>query len=612
MRFTTLLNCYVTGSHTVKSYCYSLGDDKTSSNESCMKQLSSEGQKKTAGRTDTTFIRLVTYGQLSMARHDWFHLGIYLFLVLAFSLSMVSNSDGQSNTLFTFNPNHISFTQEKLERFLRCLCTARTSTCQQDYRLTERALYYTAHRDVRSENISSSKEVSDTFRCRPGAFTPTMAFIDCVRSPDSAVLCEKEHFCQPYFVNLNYDGCDSKCINIWWVAREVKVTNVAGYPAFVGGSCKPSRNSSGAGNNDSNNDVRNNDCNNDAGINDCNNHVSINDCNNDTGKNGGNNNVGNSHDTDTTGLLVAAAVGWIFFALLAGSVLAFLYCWRCRKEFVIHKISQSEQKNTKFVASQSRSLPNTDGEDQPYSQHGRENVNKNNGHSNGYIDYNEVDDVYTVIDDEQTPGVKKRNAKINGAKPGNKKVLPDSPYFTLEPNEIEGNSQTAKNSYLPMMITGGDVSQNNKLSTEAANGQSNGVKPANKEVLPQSPYFTLEPDEISEGNSQTAKLSTEATDAYSRLQAGRSAADPQMTKSAMLTYNRPSDTLDNNDQGRIDPERAGNAENVVKRSVDPYNLASTVYDERGIREPAVIKELPQLLKADSSLLTTEPNTDIVL
>ncbi|GFO07868.1 hypothetical protein PoB_003437300 [Plakobranchus ocellatus] len=341
-----------------------------------------------------------------------------------------------------------------------------------------------------------------------------------------------------------------------------------------------------AGNNDDNNDAGNNDAskngagNYDAHYNDNNNDAGDNDENNDASKNNSNNDAHNSDEADTTSLMVAAAGGWLLFGLLAGSVFIFLFCWKCRKAFVIHRRNQSELKNSKFVASRNGPLPNTYGKDQSSSKHGRGNENKNNGHSNGYTDYNEINYVYNVIDDEQISGVKKRNAKTNGARPGNKKVLPHSPHFTLESDENEGNSQTAINGHLPTMISGGNVSQRNKLSTEAADAKMNGIKPVNKKVLPQSLYFILEPDEVSEGNSQAVKLSTETTDAYSRLQTGRSAADPQMTKSAMLIYNRPLDTLSINDQGGIDPERPGHAEDSVTRSVDPYNLASAVYDER--------------------------------
>ncbi|GFO07878.1 hypothetical protein PoB_003438300 [Plakobranchus ocellatus] len=436
----------------------------------------------------------VTFGHLSMARHDWFHPGLYLFLILAISLSMLSISDGQENPVFMFHPYTIEFTQERLERFLGCLCTARTSTCRQNYSLTRRALYYTAQGNARRGNILASEEISNTFRCYPGAFTKTKAFIYCERSSDPSDECDNKQSCYPHTVRPEYDECNFKCINIWWGNFTFSTKHFVGYPEIIPGSCEPSGNSPSIDNTHPGNEDK-------------------------------------SDDTDSTGLMVAAALGWLFFALLSGSVLAFLYCWKCRTTFVISRRNQSGQK---FVASRNCSLPNTYGNHQPTSQHGRENVNKNNGQKTGYTDYNETNDDYTVIDDEKMPSVKKGNVKTNDAKPKNKRVLPHSPYSTVEPNEIsEGNSQTSKNGHLPKTITGGDVSHRNKLSTEAA-------------------------------------------DAYSRLQTGRLAADPQMTKSVMLTYNRPSDTVSINDQGSIDPERPG----AVNGSVHPYNLASAVHDEQ--------------------------------
>ncbi|GFO07863.1 hypothetical protein PoB_003436800 [Plakobranchus ocellatus] len=662
---------------------------------------------------DKCYNKEVRRANLNMTRCNWFHPGVFLPVVIAVSLSMVRTSDGQNDTVLKFNGAYsIAFSTENLRRLLECMCKAKTYKCDHYYDLktTNNKNYYVPKEEVKSEDkMLASEEDQNTFRCHPGVFTPIDAFVSCVRSSNSSVDCENEQLCETYFVNLDYEGCDSKCINIWWVAREVEITNVAEYPAFVAGSCEPSGSSSSAGNNDGNNGTANNDGNNgtanndgknvtanndggkngtvnndgknDAANNDVNNGTVNNDggkngtvnndgqngtanndgnnegkngtanndgnnegnygtanndgkngtenndgnnegnygtanndgknstenndgnnegkngtvnndgknstanndgnnesnngtanndgkngtenndgnngtvnddggkngtvnnnVNNDTANNDGNNgtdnNDGKSDDTDTTGLMVAAALGWLFFALLAGSVLAFLYCWKCRKTFVIHRKNQREQKKTKFVVSQNRSLPNTYGEDELTNQHSIGNVNKINGHGNGYTDYNDANDVYTVIDDEQTPGVKKGIAKTNNVKPGNKKVLPHSPYFTLEPDKIEGNSQTANKDTRNLLstITGGDISQN--------------------------------------------KLSTETADAYSRLQTGRSAADPQMTKSAMLTYNRPSDTLSANDEGGIDPERPGHAGDAVNRSVDPYNLASAVYDER--------------------------------
>ncbi|GFO07872.1 hypothetical protein PoB_003437700 [Plakobranchus ocellatus] len=393
-----------------------------------------------------------------MARHDWFHPGIYLFLVLAFSLSMVSNSDGQVNPVFKFSPFTIEFTQERLERFLRCMCTARTSTCQQDYKLTS-AFNYAAQGNVRSENISAT--------------------------------------------------------------REVEIRNVAGHPAFVKGSCETPGGSPRSGYNDDNNDVGNNDGNNDAGNNDN---------NKDAGNNNGNNDSNN--DEDTTGLMVAAAVGWLLFGLLAGTNFALLYCWRCRKTLVINRRNQSEQKNTKFVASQNRSLPSGYGDHLPTSQQGRGNVNKNNGHSNGYTDYIEVNDEYTVIDDEKMPNVKKEITKTNGVEPTYKNVLPHSP-----PQMSEDGSLKTINGYTTMTITSGDVSQRNKQSIEE-------------------------------------------TEACARLQTGRLAADLQMSKGAMLTYDIPSGTLANNGKAMIDSERPGRAEDAVNESVHPSNIAPAVYDEQ--------------------------------
>ncbi|GFO07861.1 hypothetical protein PoB_003436600 [Plakobranchus ocellatus] len=491
-----------------------------------------------------------------MARHDWLHPGLYLFLVLAFSLSMVSNSDGEKNTLFKFSFFTIEFTGERLERFLRCMCTAKTSTCQQDYNLTS-ALNYTARGNIRSENISASEEDSNTFRCHPGAFTVTMSFINCVRSSDPPVDCQNELHCKPYSVNLDYEGCDSKCINILWVAREVKITNVAGHPAFVAGSCEPPGSSPSAGNNDADNnngndDGGNNDSNNDAGNNNDNNDVGNNDGNNDAGNNdsnndgnnyadnnhgykdGGNNNGNNdsNNDADTTGLMVAAAVGWLLFGLLAGTNFALLYSWRCRKTFVIHRISQSEQKNTKFVASQNRSPPSGYGDHLPTSQQGRGNVNKNNGRSNEYTDYNEVNDEYTVIDDEKMPNVRKEITKTNGFEPTYKNVLPHSPQQMSEDNSLK-----TINGYIPMTITSEDISQRNKQCIEG-------------------------------------------TEACARLQTGRSAADLQMSRGAMLIYDIPSNTLANNGKGGIDSERPGSAEDAVIRSVNPYNIGPAVHDEQ--------------------------------
>ncbi|GFO07866.1 hypothetical protein PoB_003437100 [Plakobranchus ocellatus] len=482
----------------------------------------------------------VRRANLNMTRCNWFHTGVFLPVVIAVSLSMVRTSDGQrqNDTALMFNGFYsIVFSPETLSRFLKCLCTATTSTCQQDYKFTS-ALYYTTYMNVRSENISASEEAGNTFRCHPGAFTTIMAFIGCVRSSDSSVLCEKEHFCQPYFVSLDYEGCDSKCINIWWVAREVEITNVAGHPAFVAGSCELSGSSPSAGNNDAGNNDSNNDGNNDAGNNDDNNDADNNDANNDS-NNDGNKDAGNNYGkndsnngADTKGLMVAAAVGWLFFGLLASTNLAFLYCWRCRKTFLIHRINQSEQKNTKFVASQNRSPPSGHGEGLPTSQHGRENVNKNNGHSNEYTDYNEANDEYTVIDDEIMPNVKKETTKTNGVEPAYKNIVTHSPHQMSDDNNL-----TTISGHLPMTITSGDVSKRNKLSIEGA-------------------------------------------EACARQETGRSAADSQMSRGAMLIYDIPSGTLVNNDKGGVDPKGSGRAEDAVNKSVHPYNLAPAVHDEQ--------------------------------
>ena len=113
----------------------------------------------------------------------------------------------------------ITFSCDKLFSFFRCLCDNRKQTCSQTYRASwEFTSHFYVYGLTQSENLTHDEEPGNTFVCDPGDLGPGhKQFLSCYRWSDASNPCDGARICQSYHVTLNYEDCDSKCLELDWI-----------------------------------------------------------------------------------------------------------------------------------------------------------------------------------------------------------------------------------------------------------------------------------------------------------------------------------------------------------------------------------------------------------